>query len=127
MTTEKFKRFILLLALVLGVVAVPTAPVRAINVFKSKACTSATEDSKVCKGSSETIEPLVSTIVNVLLFAIGIASVIMIIVGGLRYVTSNGDSARITAAKNTILYSVIGLVVALLAFVIVNFVVAQFG
>ena len=127
MTTEKFKRFILLLALVLGVVAVPTAPVRAINVFEGKACTSATEDSKVCKGSSETIEPLVSTIVNVLLFAIGIASVIMIIVGGLRYATSNGDSARITAAKNTILYSVIGLVVALLAFVIVNFVVAQFG
>jgi hypothetical protein len=126
MTIEKFKRFILLLALVLGVVAVPTAPVGAINVFDGKACTDATQDSKVCKGKNETISPLVSSIVNVLLFAIGIISVIMIIVGGLRYVTSNGDASQVTAAKNTILYAVIGLVVALLAFAIVNFVVSQF-
>ena len=128
MTKEKFKRFILLLALVLGIVAVPTAPVGAINVIKDKTvCTSGTRDSSVCAAKDDSIDPLVSTIVNVLLFAIGIVSVIMIIVGGLRYVTSNGDSARITAAKNTILYSIIVLVVALLASVIVNFVVAQFG
>ena len=68
----------------------------------------------------------ISTVVEVLLFVIGTVSVIMIIIGGIRYTTSNGDSSQITAAKNTILYSVIGLIVALLAFAIVRFVVTQF-
>ena len=68
---------------------------------------------------------LVQTVTNALLYVIGAISVIMIIVGGIRYVVSNGDSAQITAAKNTILYAVIGLAVALLAFAIVNFVITQ--
>jgi hypothetical protein len=47
----------------------------------------------------------------------------MIIVGGIRYTTSNGDSGRIKAAKDTITYAVVGLVVAILAYAIVNFVI----
>lgn len=66
------------------------------------------------------------TIINVLLFIIGSLAVIMIIIGGIRYVISNGDSSQITNAKNTIQYAVIGLVVALLAYAIVNFIVTQF-
>lgn len=66
---------------------------------------------------------LIKNVVNVLLFIVGIAAVIMIIIGGLRYVTSSGDQSQVTAAKNTILYSVVGLVVAALAYAIVNFVV----
>jgi hypothetical protein len=62
-------------------------------------------------------------VVNVILFVLGAIAVIMIIIGGIRYVVSAGDSSAITGAKNTILYAVIGLVVALLAFAIVNFVV----
>jgi hypothetical protein len=50
----------------------------------------------------------------------------MIILGALRYVISAGDASKITQAKNTILYAVIGLVVALLAFAIVNFVLTSF-
>lgn len=65
-------------------------------------------------------------VVNVLLFLVGIISVIMIIIGGIRYSTSNGDQGAITAAKNTIMYAVIGLVVAILAFAIVNFVTGSF-
>jgi hypothetical protein len=132
MTKEKLKRFILLVALVIGVVAVPTAPVGAVNAFKNNdtvdaVCKdNATKDSAVCASKGDDVNKFAANIVSILLFAIGIVSVIMIIVGGLRYTTSNGDSARITAAKNTILYAVIGLVVALLAFGIVNFVVAQF-
>ncbi len=63
--------------------------------------------------------------VNVLLFVIGALSVIMIIYGGIRYVTSGGDQGAITSAKNTIMYSVVGLVVAILAYAIVNFVIAR--
>ena len=65
----------------------------------------------------------VKKVVNVILFVLGAAAVIMIIIGGFRYVVSGGDSSSVTAAKNTILYAVIGLVIAVLAYAIVNFVV----
>lgn len=68
-----------------------------------------------------------STITNVLLFIIGAIAVIMIVIGGMRYVLSGGDSNQITAAKNTILYAIIGIVVAILAFAAVNFVIDSFA
>jgi hypothetical protein len=63
-----------------------------------------------------------TTIVNVLLFLIGAISVIMLIYGGIRYTTSGGNSANVTAAKNTIMYAIIGLIIAFLAFAVVNWV-----
>ena len=69
---------------------------------------------------------LFAIVTNVLLFLIGAVSVIMLIVGGFRYVLSNGDSTQVTNAKNTILYAVIGIIVALLAYALVNFVVSSF-
>jgi hypothetical protein len=68
-----------------------------------------------------------STITNTLLFILGAISVIMIIVGGLRYVISDGDSAAVTAAKNTILYAIVGVIVAILAYAIINFVIGSLG
>lgn len=69
----------------------------------------------------------VQTVVNILLFLLGTVAVVMIIIGGIRYAASNGDQTQVTAAKNTILYSVIGLIVAILAFAIVNFLVDTFS
>ena len=66
------------------------------------------------------------TITNVLLFILGAISVIMIIIGGLRYVISGGNATAVTAAKNTILYAIVGVIVALLAYAIVNFVLTSF-
>lgn len=66
------------------------------------------------------------TITDVLLFVIGAVSVIMLILGGIRYTISQGDSAAVTAAKNTILYAIIGLVVAILAYAAVHFVIGSF-
>ena len=63
------------------------------------------------------------TISNVLIFLTAAIAVIMLIVGGLRYVISSGDASRVKAAKDTILYGVLGLVLAILAYGIVNFVV----
>ncbi len=63
-----------------------------------------------------------TTIVNILLFIIGALSVVMLIWGGIRYTTSGGSSSAVTSAKNTIMYAIIGLVVAFLAFAIVNWV-----
>lgn len=99
----------------------------AINVMPD--CTG-TADTKVCRaGQAEKDKgkSLMQNIVNTLMLLLGAISTIMIIIGGFRYVTSNGDSNQIAAAKNTILYAVIGLVVAILASVTVNFVVTQFG
>jgi multisubunit Na+/H+ antiporter MnhB subunit len=62
----------------------------------------------------------------VLLFIIGAVSVIMLIIGGIRYTISQGDQSQVTSAKNTILYAIIGLIVAILAYALVNFVVTSF-
>ena len=66
-----------------------------------------------------------TTITNVMLFTVGAISVIMVVIGGLRYVISGGNSTNITTAKNTILYAVIGLVIAILAYAMINFVIGS--
>ena len=77
-----------------------------------------------CEGTDQT--PIFRTITNVLLFIIGAISVIMLIIGGIRYTTSNGDQQAVQNAKNTILYAVVGLVIAILAFAAINFVIGSF-
>lgn len=67
------------------------------------------------------------TVTNILLFLVGAISVIMLIIGGIRYVVSGGDQSAVTGAKNTILYAIVGIVVAFLAFAAVNFVITQLG
>lgn len=63
-------------------------------------------------------------VTNTILYIVGIIAVIMLIIGGIRYVTSGGDAKKVTDAKNTVLYAIIGLVIAFLAFAIVNFVIS---
>ncbi len=65
------------------------------------------------------------TITNTALYLIGAISVLMLIYGGIRYTTSMGDAKDVESAKNTIMYAIIGVVVALLAFAIVNFVLTS--
>lgn len=65
-------------------------------------------------------------VINFLLFFVGVVSVIMIIYGGIQYTTSAGDSGKVTSAKNTILYAIVGLIVSILAYAIVNFVTTTF-
>lgn len=126
---QSIKTLLVALALTIGIGSFAAAPVGAINVFKgidgTDTCPAGSESS-VCAGKTETVTTPVQTVISVLLFAIGVISVIMIIVGGLRYTISNGDSSKITQAKNTILYAVVGLVVAILSGLIVRFVVGSF-
>lgn len=63
-------------------------------------------------------------VTNTILYIVGIIAVVMLIIGGIKYVISGGDSKKVTDAKNTVLYAIIGLVVAFLAFAIVNFVIS---
>jgi hypothetical protein len=74
-------------------------------------------------GDPETqVSKLVADIINIFSWVVGIAAVIMIMVGGFKYITSTGDSGNVTSAKNTILYAIIGLVIVALAQIIVRFV-----
>ena len=61
-------------------------------------------------------------ITNTVLLIVGLISVIMLVYGGLRYILSGGDSKKVTDAKNTILYAIIGLIISMLAYAIVHFV-----
>ena len=65
----------------------------------------------------------ISVITNTILFVAGIAAVIAIVLGGIKYASANGEAQKITSAKNTIMYSVIGLIITIMAWGIVQFVV----
>jgi hypothetical protein len=120
----------LLLAGVVGVTTLAASPsYAAINPQQEICAGTGGSGGASCTGQTTNTNSLTAvfkTIVNILLFIIGAIAVIMIILGALRYVISAGDASKITQAKNTILYAVIGLVVALLAFAIVNFVLTSF-
>ena len=68
-----------------------------------------------------------SRITTALLFLVGAISVIMLIIGGIRYVVSAGDQNAVTGAKNTILYAIVGIIVSFLAYAAVSFVTGQIG
>ena len=70
-------------------------------------------------------EGIFKTITNTVLYIVGVVAVIMLIIGGVKYVVSGGDAKKVTDAKNTVLYAIIGLIIAFLAFAIVNFVITS--
>lgn len=74
---------------------------------------------------TQKVQDLIKLVINVFSLVVGIVAVIMIIYGGLKYITSGGEGSNISAAKNTILYAIIGLVVVALAQIIVRFVLSR--
>ena len=120
---HKIRNFILIIGAVVGIsLMVPSGAYAASAIGEQ--C--ANSEADVCKRADAKPSDVVYQIVNVLLFVIGAISVVMIILGGIMYTTSNGDSGQITKAKNTIIYAVVGLVVAFVAFAVVEFVVKKF-
>jgi hypothetical protein len=93
----------------------------------SKASGNNLENCKDIKGdaNSNNLMGTINTIINVIIGVIGFVAVVVIILGGVQYTTSAGDPGKVKKAKDTILYGIIGLVVALLAYAIVNFVLTS--
>lgn len=141
---KKISLFLATLSIALGVfVFAPVASVSAapVDVFKEQCyekdsngkvkvdssgnpIPDSNANSSICaKQGSGDLLGVIKNIINVLLTIGGVVAVIMIIVGGIRFMVSTGDQSKIKAARDTILYSVIGLVVTILAFAIVNFVI----
>ncbi len=113
-------------ALVLGLgSALVPVPAGAISVFGQCGGNSASDICKATKTDNATT--MIKNVVNTLLVVIGIIAVIMIVIGGIRYTLSGGDAASTKSARDTILYAVVGLVIAMMAYAIVNFVVSRFN
>ena len=79
----------------------------------------------VTSDSGNQVQSIIATVINIFSLVVGVIAVIMIIIGGVKYITSGGDSGNVTGAKNTILYAIIGLVIVALAQTIVFFVLGQ--
>jgi len=73
-------------------------------------------------GADDNVTNLIRQIINILSVIVGVIAVVMIIWGGMKYITSGGESSNITSAKNTIIFAIVGLVIVALAQFIVRFV-----
>jgi len=73
----------------------------------------------------DTLQGNIINIINGIIAVLGLVAVVVIIFGGVQYMTSTGDAGKVKKAKDTILYGVIGLVICVLAFAIVNFIIAN--
>ena len=75
--------------------------------------------------NSGSFQNYVINILNGVIAVLGLVCVVVIIIGGVNYMTSSGDANKVKKAKDTILYGLIGLVVCVLAFALVNFVIVN--
>ncbi len=137
MTRQRIATALLLVvAMAAGIAAVPTANVQAADPF-NQACTESggkgTGMATVCDPNNNAgiknpltgDDGVLTKVANLLAMVGGVIVVIMIIIGGIKYVTSNGDGSQIASAKSTIIYGLIGLVVIALARVVVGLIVAK--
>lgn len=99
--------------------------------FVGPQAVSAQTNQDVCNGvkaaggnctDSGQVNKLIKTVIEILSMIVGIVAVIMIIVAGFKYITASGDAGSIASAKTTLIYAIVGLVVAALAQVIASFV-----
>ncbi|HSX05971.1 MAG TPA: pilin [Candidatus Saccharimonadales bacterium] len=128
---KNLKNFVVGLVSAVSLIAVPIAVpalVSAAPSIQDNLCQGANlsvSDTSGCSTTSngtDKINSIITTVINIFSLVVGVVSVIMIIVGGFRYITSGGESSNISSAKNTIIYALIGLVVVALAQFIVQFV-----
>jgi uncharacterized membrane protein (GlpM family) len=78
-------------------------------------------------GSTFSVNTIIAVVTNTLIFIVGAISVIVLIIGGLRYVLSGGNATSVQGAKNTILYAIVGLAVSIAAYAIIQYVFQVLG
>jgi len=112
-----------MLAIGAGLLASPLAQTVSAQTPTDEVCAGINAASGTgCNGSSTSLNHIIANAVNILSILIGIVAVVMIMVGGFKYITASGDSSKLGSAKSTILYAIIGLVIVALAQSIVHFV-----
>lgn len=124
------KKIFITLTLITSMVGIGALPAYAspFSGSSQEACQGANLGSSgTCEkdASGKKINSLVAMVINLLSFIVGVIAVIMIIVNGLRFITSSGDTNSVTAARNGIIYAIIGLVFVAFAQIIVRFVLTK--
>jgi hypothetical protein len=128
------RRSLLTIITVLSLSLVPAGLALGTTAAASPSCPDeTTARGQVLKGIGQTgsecddrgVENAIKTVVNILSIIVGVVAVIVVIYSGLKYITSGGDSGKIGNAKNTLIYALVGLIVAALAQVLVHFVLFQ--
>lgn len=107
-----------LVVAVLASVTLVSQMAQAFNPFPSTACQGV--DCTIVNGTETAVQNNVTNIINLAIYILGGVSVLMVVIGGIRMAIANGDTGNIKAGKDTILWAVIGLIVALLSYTIVN-------
>lgn len=115
---KKAKKILLSLALIIGVCAV------AVPTIANAAVCPGGYISEVCN-DSHTVQAVLKTVINTMLFLLGAVSVIVIIIAGFRMAASGGNADSMAKSRNSILYAAIGVVIAASAYAIVNFVILR--
>lgn len=103
------------------------APVGAIDITESGKEDDAKKALTNEANAKDTVPVVVGRVITTVLFILGMAAVLIIILAGFRYVTANGDAGQIKTARNAILYACIGLIVAILSYAIVEFILSSFS
>ena len=125
--TQKIKKFILVTITGLTLLAPGLVPAMASASIATDICTGSNVGSVAgtdcaTNSSTDSLKELAAKIISVFSILVGVVAVIMVIFGGFKYITSGGDSGSVSAAKNTLIYAIVGLIIVALAQFIVHFV-----
>lgn len=125
---------IALAAVGVGLSLVLVAAPMASSLFNQPGYVGASAAEEIKKGyeqaggtEGDSLPNIVGTVINTMLFIVGVLAVAMIIYSGIRYITAHGDKGQVESAKNTLIYSIVGLIIAIVAYAIVNWVIDLFS
>lgn len=122
----KILRKLSVLLTIMIIIAGVFVPVTVFSAPVDDACKGLELTGGSCGGGADSdVNGILSTVINIFSLIVGVVAVIMVILGGLRYITSGGDTSNTKAARDTIIYALVGLVIVALAQVIVRFVLKQ--
>lgn len=127
---KKFNLALVILSMIMAIVIGFSIPVFAQNSndasAKDAVCESLGQASSAeCGSSGGDIDNILRTVLNILSFVAGVIAVIMIIIAGVRFITSQGDSSSVAGARQTVIYAIVGVVIVLISQVIVRFVLTE--
>lgn len=122
-TLKKITLFVAALAVLSTATLSPT--VGALNITEQGRSSDSNKRLKN-NNSSEDFTTIMQRVISTLLFVLGTIAVIIIVLGGIRFATANGDAGAVKAARNMIVYAAFGLIVAIMSYAIVNFVLDRF-
>ncbi len=117
---QLFNKLLALSLIIATFFVIPLSSVSAAT--KDDVCVGVEAAGASCTESGTTVNDIIEVVVNTLSVIVGVVAVIMIIIGGFKYVTSSGDSSNVQSAKNTIMFAIVGLIIVAMAQVITGFV-----